>query len=273
MSTALAPKIRDFRHTDAWVGALLFVVGVGAVALAGASLIGYHHGPAVLRISDRPVLQYDIAWIVGLYGLALALYAMRARGLAHFSAAVGAAIGLLGVIAFVFPASLRNPCSATRGSSRRLRADWRGERAVALILAPLFLRAAPYRSPARYALAALCRLRRRSRCSTRSARERSLPAARNRCSGGRVREHADAVAARVTCSRRAGRPPGRARRAVARHVDHRIRRDRLRSAVWRAALAGSALQQARRWSPPRPPSRPGAWRSHDALHRSSERSS
>ncbi len=110
MSTAPAPFVRDFRHADAWVGALLFVVGVGAVALAGASLIGYHHGPAVLRISDKPVLQYDIAWIVGLYGLALALYAMRARGLAHFSAAVGAAIGLLGVIAFVFPTSLpRNP--------------------------------------------------------------------------------------------------------------------------------------------------------------------
>ncbi|MEP6942604.1 MAG: PAS domain S-box protein [Betaproteobacteria bacterium] len=110
MSTDPASITRDFRHADAWVGALLFAVGAGAVALAGASLAGYHHGPAVLRIAEKPVLQYDIAWIVGLYGLALALYAVHARGLAHFSAAVGATIGLLGIIAFVFPASLtRNP--------------------------------------------------------------------------------------------------------------------------------------------------------------------
>jgi PAS domain S-box-containing protein len=92
----------DFVKSDIWVAVLLFAVGLIVAAFAGSTLLGYHNGPALLRPDVAPQLQYDTAWIIFAYGVALMLYAARLRTIAHVFAAAGALIGVLGLVRSVF---------------------------------------------------------------------------------------------------------------------------------------------------------------------------
>jgi PAS domain S-box-containing protein len=107
------PRIIDYRivlrRPEIWTAALLFATGLVVAALAAATLVAYHHGPAMLSVRGFPPLQYDTAWIVLAYGIALVLYALQRPAIAHVFTGLGAVIGLAGVLGFMLPEFSRNP--------------------------------------------------------------------------------------------------------------------------------------------------------------------